>query len=44
MKEHDTESKPPEPNALANKLFYLTLAAVIAYIAVVYVYIEVIAP
>jgi len=44
MKNHDTESKTPEPNALANKLFYLTLAAVIAYVVVIYVYIEVIAP
>jgi hypothetical protein len=44
MKNHDTESKTPEPNALATKLFYFTLAAIIAYAVVVYVYIEVIKP
>lgn len=44
MTHDDHENKTPDPHAMASKLFYLTLAGVIAYAVAAYIAVEVLAP
>jgi len=44
MAHHDDEGKAPDPYAMAWKLFYLTVAGVIAYAVAAYIAVEVVKP
>jgi hypothetical protein len=44
MKDHGTDEKASDPHTVATKLFFITLAGVVAYALSVVIFIEVLAP